>query len=108
MLGFIAPALVSVPSRPFFVTPFTHAPSRVDFTALPEFRFAALQPTGPSAHTFSMGDQGRAFGSDDKDYQHSKRTLIQTWQPLGETNNTSPPAHPFVATERSTGSSKPI
>lgn len=32
----------------------------------------------------SMADQGRAFGSDGKDYQHTKRTLIQTWQPLGE------------------------
>lgn len=32
----------------------------------------------------SMSDQGRAFGSDGKDYQHTKRTLIQTWQPLGD------------------------
>lgn len=32
----------------------------------------------------SMGDEGRVFGSDGKDYQHTKRTMIQTWQPLGE------------------------
>lgn len=32
----------------------------------------------------SMADQGRAFGSDGKDFQHTKRALIQTWQPLGE------------------------
>lgn len=31
-----------------------------------------------------MGDEGRVFGSDGKDYQNTTRTMIQTWQPLGE------------------------
>ena len=32
----------------------------------------------------SMGDTGRVFGSDGKDYERTKRTMIQAWQPLGE------------------------
>ncbi len=32
----------------------------------------------------SMGDTGRVFGSDGKDYERTKRTMIQVWQPLGE------------------------
>jgi type VI secretion system secreted protein VgrG len=32
----------------------------------------------------SMGDEGRVFGSDGKDYQNTTRTMIQVWQPLGE------------------------
>ncbi|MDR2870990.1 MAG: PAAR domain-containing protein [Xanthomonadaceae bacterium] len=32
----------------------------------------------------SMGDEGRAFGSDSKDLQHTKRTLTQAWHPLDE------------------------
>ncbi|MFJ3685413.1 hypothetical protein [Pseudomonas sp. NPDC090208] len=30
----------------------------------------------------SMGDEGRAFGSDGKDYANTSRTVIQEWQPL--------------------------
>ncbi|MCY1225892.1 hypothetical protein D9M72_381040 [compost metagenome] len=31
---------------------------------------------------FSLGDEGRLFGSDRKDYENTKRTLIQEWVPL--------------------------
>ncbi len=31
---------------------------------------------------FSLGDEGRLFGSDEKDYENTKRTLIQEWVPL--------------------------
>ncbi len=30
----------------------------------------------------SMGDEGRVFGSDGKDYGHTKRTVIQVWEAL--------------------------
>ncbi|KAA8998068.1 hypothetical protein FJU30_16750 [Affinibrenneria salicis] len=30
----------------------------------------------------SMGDEGRVFGSEGKDYQHTARDKIQVWQPL--------------------------
>ena len=32
----------------------------------------------------SMGDEGRVFGSDGKDYQNTKRDKIQQWKPLKE------------------------
>ncbi|MBT8765646.1 type VI secretion system Vgr family protein [Metapseudomonas boanensis] len=30
----------------------------------------------------SMGDEGRVFGSEGKDYENTKRALIQAWEPL--------------------------
>jgi type VI secretion system secreted protein VgrG len=32
----------------------------------------------------SMGDEGRVYGSEGKDYEHTKRTVTQIWQRLGE------------------------
>ncbi|MDA8486894.1 hypothetical protein NNO07_27900, partial [Pseudomonas resinovorans] len=49
-----------------------------------ETDYHGIQNTGQMLlnRLFSLGDEGRLFGSEGKDYENTKRTLIQEWIPL--------------------------
>ena len=49
-----------------------------------ETDYHGIQNTGQMFlnRLFSLGDEGRLFGSEGKDYENTQRTLIQEWVPL--------------------------